>query len=93
MYAGTVSDFSGLDPLIYKDPLRTEQYDFKHLNGKTKNFNIFITNHCSNKYVFFYYTTIAAPNFVSSVADGDYVYFFLRETAVEYINCGKVKKN
>ncbi|XP_046455891.1 semaphorin-1A-like isoform X2 [Daphnia pulex] len=62
LYAGTVSDFSGLDPLIYKDPLRTEQYDFKHLN---------------------------APNFVSSVADGDYVYFFLRETAVEYINCGK----
>lgn len=34
LYAGTVSDFSGLDPLIYKDPLRTEQYDFKHLNGK-----------------------------------------------------------
>ena len=33
LYAGTVSDFSGLDPLIYKDPLRTEQYDFKHLNG------------------------------------------------------------
>ena len=33
-----------------------------------------------------------APNFVSSVADGDYVYFFLRETAVEYINCGKVNK-
>ncbi|XP_046657639.1 semaphorin-1A-like isoform X2 [Daphnia pulicaria] len=62
LYAGTVSDFSGLDPLIYKDPLRTEQYDFKHLN---------------------------APNFVSSVADGDYVYFFIRETAVEYINCGK----
>lgn len=25
------------------------------------------------------------------MADGDYVYFFIRETAVEYINCGKVK--
>jgi len=62
LYAGTVSDFSGLDPIIYKDPLRTEQYDFKHLN---------------------------APSFVSSVADGDYVYFFFRETAVEYMNCGK----
>jgi len=62
LYAGTVSDFSGLDPLIYKDPLRTEQYDFKHLN---------------------------APSFVSSVAEGDYVYFFFRETAIEYINCGK----
>lgn len=34
LYSGTVSDFSGLDPLIYKDPLRTEQYDFKHLNGE-----------------------------------------------------------
>ena len=26
---------------------------------------------------------------MSSLADGDYVYFFFRETAVEYINCGK----
>ena len=39
LYAGTVSDFSGLDPLIYKDPLRTEQYDFKHLNGTQFQFN------------------------------------------------------
>lgn len=62
LYAGTVSDFSGLDPLIYRDPLRTEQYDFKHLN---------------------------APNFVGSLSFGDYVYFFFRETAVEYFNCGK----
>ena len=62
LYAGTVSDFSGLDPLIYKNPLKTEQYDFKQLN---------------------------APNFVSSVAEGDYVYFFFRETAIEYTNCGK----
>jgi len=36
LYAGTVSDFSGLDPLIYKESLRTEQYDFKHLNGINK---------------------------------------------------------
>ena len=32
----------------------------------------------------------AAPNFVSSFAHGDYVYFTFRETAVEYMNCGKV---
>jgi hypothetical protein len=32
----------------------------------------------------------AAPNFVSSMTQGDFVYFFFRETAVEYINCGKV---
>lgn len=41
-----------------------------------------------------YYLTpfliVAAPNFVSSFTQGDFVYFFFRETAVEYINCGKV---
>jgi len=31
-----------------------------------------------------------APNFVSSLPYGDYIFFFFRETAVEYINCGKV---
>ncbi|KAI4488699.1 hypothetical protein M0802_011369 [Mischocyttarus mexicanus] len=30
------------------------------------------------------------PNFVSSFAYEDYVFFFYRETAVEYMNCGKV---
>eukprot|EP00095_Tigriopus_kingsejongensis_P005690 maker-scaffold158_size296719-snap-gene-1.21 protein:Tk05690 transcript:maker-scaffold158_size296719-snap-gene-1.21-mRNA-1 annotation:"hypothetical protein DAPPUDRAFT_328717" len=30
-----------------------------------------------------------APNFVSSLEDDDHVYFFFRESAVEYINCGK----
>ena len=29
------------------------------------------------------------PNFVGSYDVGEYVYFFFRETAVEYINCGK----
>lgn len=29
------------------------------------------------------------PNFVGSFDIGEYVYFFFRETAVEYINCGK----
>lgn len=62
LYAGTVSDFSGSDALIYRDHLRTQQYDLKHLN---------------------------APDFVSSAEDEDYVYFFFREAAVEYINCGK----
>ena len=32
----------------------------------------------------------SAPDFVTSLEDGDYVYFFFREQAVEYINCGKV---
>ena len=35
LYTATVSDFSGTDPLIYKEPLRTVQFDSKHLNGTT----------------------------------------------------------
>ncbi|GBP13841.1 Semaphorin-1A [Eumeta japonica] len=30
-----------------------------------------------------------APDFVNSLVHGNFVYFFFRETAVEYINCGK----
>lgn len=62
LYAATVADFSGTDSLIIKDSLRTEQYDYKHLN---------------------------APDFVSSLEDEEHVYFFFREAAVEYMNCGK----
>uniref|UniRef100_A0A0A9Y8X2 Semaphorin-1A n=1 Tax=Lygus hesperus TaxID=30085 RepID=A0A0A9Y8X2_LYGHE len=62
LYTGTVADFSGMDPIIYREPLQTEQYDSMSLN---------------------------APNFVNSMTQGDFVYFFFRETAVEYINCGK----
>jgi semaphorin 6 len=62
LYVATVAQFSGADPLIYRSPLRTEQFNPKHLNQ---------------------------PNFVSSMHHEDHVYFFLRETAVEYINCGK----
>jgi semaphorin 6 len=62
LYSATVADFSGTDPLIIKNGLRTEQYDYKHLN---------------------------APNFVSSLEDEEHVYFFFREAAVEYMNCGK----
>ena len=81
LYTATVSDFSGTDPLIYKEPLRTVQFDSKHLNGnfRLKDFWRFV-----NLWNF------AAPDFVTSVEDGDYVYFFFREQAVEYINCGKV---
>ena len=31
-----------------------------------------------------------APDFVRGLSDEEYVYFFFREQAVEYINCGKV---
>ncbi|XP_034246839.1 semaphorin-1A-like [Thrips palmi] len=62
LYAATAADFSGGDPLIYRNPLRTERADLKQLNG---------------------------PNFVSTMSYGKFIYFFFRETAVEYINCGK----
>ncbi|KAE8746551.1 hypothetical protein FOCC_FOCC006785, partial [Frankliniella occidentalis] len=32
LFTGTVSDFSGLDPIIYREPLQTEQYDSMSLN-------------------------------------------------------------
>lgn len=38
LYTGTVADFSGMDPIIYREPLQTEQYDSMSLNGK----NLFI---------------------------------------------------
>jgi len=62
LYSGTVSDFSGTDALVIKNQIRTEQYNYKHLNG---------------------------PDFVNSVEDEDFVYFFFREEAVEAMNCGK----
>ena len=37
-----------------------------------------------------YFFFISDPDFVSSLEDEDHVYFFFRESAVEYINCGKV---
>ena len=64
LYSGTVSDFSGTDALVIKNQIRTEQYNYKHLNG---------------------------PDFVNSVEDSDFVYFFFREEAVEAMNCGKVR--
>lgn len=43
-----------------------------------------------NRWIFHNFLTVAAPDFVGSMTQGDFVYFFFRETAVEYINCGKV---
>ena len=62
LYSGTASDFAGLKSLIYKHPLRTQDYDTRQLNS---------------------------AHFVSSFADGEHVYFFLRETAMEQTSSGK----
>lgn len=37
-----------------------------------------------------YFIVFIDPNFVSSLEYKDYIFFFFREIAVEYINCGKV---
>jgi hypothetical protein len=34
IYTGTVADFSGMDPIIYRESLQTEQYDSMSLNGE-----------------------------------------------------------
>ncbi|CAL9698323.1 unnamed protein product [Knipowitschia caucasica] len=67
LYAATVIDFSGRDPVLYRSlgnmpPLRSAQYNSKWLNE---------------------------PNFLSVYEIGRFVYFFLRETAVEN-DCGKM---
>ena len=82
LYSGTVSDFSGSDALIIKNQIRTGQYNLKELNGeivdpKPLNLHILLLH-------------FTGPDFVSSIEDKDFVYFFFREEAVEYMNCGKV---
>lgn len=62
LYTATAADFSGTDPLIYREPVRTERSDLRLLND---------------------------PSFVGAIASTSHVYFFYRETAVEYMNCGK----
>ncbi|CAH0727335.1 unnamed protein product, partial [Brenthis ino] len=62
LYTATAADFSGSEPLIYREPVRTEHSDLRLLND---------------------------PSFVGAVASTSHVYFFYRETAVEYMNCGK----
>lgn len=47
-----------------------------NIRGKFSNFGVSI----------FYFTE---PDFVGSFDIGQHVFFFFRETAVEYINCGK----
>ena len=43
LYVATTADFSGTDPLIYREGVRTEQYDLKHLNGEI--FSVFSAFH------------------------------------------------
>lgn len=40
LYTGTDADFSGNDPIIYREPLQTDQFDSLSLNGELLNHNL-----------------------------------------------------
>lgn len=54
LYSATVADFSSADPLIYREPQRTEQYDLKQLNQPD-----FVSAMEMNGYVLFFFREIA----------------------------------
>lgn len=72
---------------------RTTKYDSKWLDSKYPPARHLATKRNANKLTKLSSprraNKLAEPNFVGSFEIGDYVYFFFRESAVEYINCGK----
>lgn len=83
LYAGTVADFGATDALVSRrsvpNSLRTSSSNFT--DDSTGNGGLRTQRNdikCLNE-----------PNFVASFADASHVYFWLRENAVEYMNCGK----
>uniref|UniRef100_A0A6G1SMH5 Semaphorin-2A n=2 Tax=Aceria tosichella TaxID=561515 RepID=A0A6G1SMH5_9ACAR len=75
LYTGTATDFNKADPLIFRTELYNQTSGQKIHEAKR-------TTKYDSKW-------LDKPNFVGSFEIGDYVYFFFRENAVEYINCGK----
>lgn len=101
LYAATVIDFSGRDPVIYRSlgnmpPLRTAQYNSKWLNGKQST-PLICPSFCLNCLSLqisraprcLLSPRVLEPHFVSVYEIGRFAYFFLRETAVEN-DCGKM---
>ena len=67
LFAATVADFSATDSLIIKNNLRTEQYDYKHLNGGRQ---LRALRRTSNQHIvkrFNIIESFSAPDFVSSL--------------------------
>ncbi|KAL7631991.1 UNVERIFIED_CONTAM: hypothetical protein RMT77_017690 [Armadillidium vulgare] len=75
LYSGTVADFTKANTVIFRGNL----YNF---TTKRMEFPFKRTIKYDSKW-------LDKPNFVGSYEVGEYVMFFFRETAVEYINCGK----
>ncbi|XP_076304927.1 semaphorin-2A-like isoform X1 [Tachypleus tridentatus] len=75
LYSGTVAEFSRADTVIF----RTDLYDVA--TGQKV--------HRYKRTIKYDSKWLDKPQFVGSYDIGDYVYFFFRENAIEYINCGK----
>lgn len=75
LYSGTYLDLSKADALIFRSELYNQSNGSKVHDAKR-------TTKYDSKW-------LDKPNFVGSFEIDDYVYFFFRESAVEYINCGK----
>lgn len=63
LYSATVADFSGSDALIFREPLRTEQYDLNRLNQPN-----FVASVDFDPYVLFFFREISATSVLSRVA-------------------------
>lgn len=75
LYSGTVAEFTKADTVIF----RTNLYNLT--TGQSV--------HPFKRTIKYDSKWLDKPHFVGSFDIGDYVYFFFRESAVEYINCGK----
>ncbi|XP_018009025.1 semaphorin-2A [Hyalella azteca] len=75
LYSGTVAEFTKADTVIFRG-------DLYNTTTKRREYPFKRTIKYDSKW-------LDKPNFVGSYDVGEYVMFFFRETAVEYINCGK----
>ncbi len=75
IYSGTNAEFTKADAVIFRGDIFDEKTGRREYTFKR---TIKYDSHMLDK-----------PDFVGSYEIGDYVYFFFRETAVEYMNCGK----
>ena len=81
LYIGGPTDFSGQDNAIYRLPLPSATATTHHHSQQTHKGRL-RTMQYNAKW-------LNVPEFVGSVEVDHFVYFFFREAAVEYSNCGK----
>jgi len=75
IYSGTNAEFTKADAVIFRGDIFDESSGRREFTFKR---TIKYDSHMLDK-----------PDFVGSYDVGEYVYFFFRETAVEFMNCGK----